>query len=1176
MFLSKIELVGFKSFANKTSLNFDGGITAIIGPNGCGKTNIVDAVRWVLGEQRTSILRSELMENVIFNGSSTRKPLGMAEVSITFQNDKGILPLQYNEITVTRRLYRDGKSEYLINNNLCRLKDISELFADTGIGNNSYSIIELKIVETLLNGTVDERRKLLEEAAGISKYKQRKKETMRKLESVQNDLLRIYDLVNEIEGQVRSLSRQAAKMKRYNKLYQELKELELNFWLLKFSQSNEIITKYEQENAKLLEENQQKKDLLNQILEEVNNFQTMIDSLEGEIENVRYDESQIHKELSELDKKIGLENERVANLNSLEKKLQNEIADTNNLIERFNKTLNELLRLKELKTNETMKLRKESTLLYSSYEQNQKRLAEKRSILNEINHRRIVLERDLKINKLNLDKLISSHNLLDEKMDKISTVIKELELKISEKSKHISALEADVVLISNQVESIRQRISEFEETLQACSESIKIEKEKHNQILLSLKEVQTSLELLKSIFEVDETTKFLIKDSKWNINRTFNLLGEIISIDEQYRVAFDSLLGQYKNIIIVTTENDIEKAKEILLKEHKGKCFFVNLDSIPEIPITKPFYKHPKIIAYASELPNVDSKIRNLLRIVLGDAVIVKDFDDALFVVVNTSCKTAVTLSGEMIVNGIVYKRGSVYHGEGLAIGKIERIRKLEKRYDELVQELKNAESILENLEKENNNKLDELRKQRNLLKQEESKLNQKKSNLNEEKIILERYKQELISKKTVVGEMSEEKNKLTSEINQIRKVLTEMQEKLAEIEKEWQDKDLEFKTLELNFEKENKKYQQLAKELVRLEAEMDGLNKEIQRIENSKKHSENRISSLRLELQKLVNDRNEKIQVIKKLVEDKTLVEEKLKEVKNQKDLLIQKKKELEENMFQQEEHKDSLQKAIERITAKIHQNELERIRHKEIAHSLFAKAMENYQINLNDWILTPNFDSESPEQIDLKISELKKSLNNLGNVNFLALEEYEEKSERLEHYKNQIKDLVNSEKSLKEALKEIDETAEKKFLQTFRQVNENFNQVFQELFGKDSFAELVINDNDPLESDIEIRVKPAGKKVHSIETLSQGEKTLTVLSLLFALYLVKPSPFCILDEVDAPLDDANVDRFLRLIKKFSQEVQFILITHNKRTMEFANMLYGVTMADDGVSKILSVKFVE
>ncbi|MFN3781457.1 MAG: chromosome segregation SMC family protein, partial [Candidatus Kapaibacteriota bacterium] len=563
------------------SLNFDGGITAIIGPNGCGKTNIVDAVRWVLGEQRTSILRSELMENVIFNGSSSRKPLGMAEVSITFQNDKGILPIQYNEITVTRRLYRDGKSDYLINNNLCRLKDITELFADTGIGHNSYSIIELKMVETLLNGTVEERRKLLEEAAGISKYKQRKKETVRKLESVQNDLLRIYDLVNEIEGQVRSLSRQAAKMRKYNRLYQELKELELNFWHLKFIQSNEIVNQYEEENAKLLEENQQKKDLLNQILEEIDNLQTKIDSLETELENVRFEESQIFKKLSELEKKIGVENERVANLNSLEKKLQSETTDTNNLIRRFNTTLNELLRLKELKTNELMKLRKESTILYSYYEQNQKRLLEKRSLLNEINDRRIVLSRDLKIYKLNLDKLLSSLNLIDEKKDKISSAIKELELKISEKSKYSSVLEEEVVVTSNQVEVIKQRISEFEEALQASSESLKNEKEKHNQILISLKEVQTSLELLKSIFEVDETTKFLIKDSEWKKDRTFNLLGEIISIDEQYRVAFDSLLGQYKNIILVQSENDIQKAREILLKEHKGKCLFVNFNCIP-------------------------------------------------------------------------------------------------------------------------------------------------------------------------------------------------------------------------------------------------------------------------------------------------------------------------------------------------------------------------------------------------------------------------------------------------------------------------------------------------------------------------------------------------------------------------------------------------------------------
>lgn len=1176
MFLSKIELVGFKSFANKTSLNFDGGITAIIGPNGCGKTNIVDAVRWVLGEQRTSILRSELMENVIFNGSSTRKPLGMAEVSITFQNDKGVLPIQYNELTITRRLYRDGKSEYLLNNNLCRLKDISELFADTGIGHNSYSIIELKMVESLLNGTVEERRKLLEEAAGISKYKQRKKETTRKLETVQNDLLRIYDLVNEIEAQVRSLSRQATKMRKYNKLYQELKELELNSWFLKFSHSNEIITKLEEENIKISLETQQKRELLDQILEELSNLQFQIDDLESELENVRYEESQIHRELSELEKKVGLENERIVNLNSLEKKLQNEINDIGNMIERYNKTLSELRRLEELKLNESSKIDLEINEIYLSYEKNQKQLQEKRYFLSDINDKRIVLDRDIKVTKLNLDKLISSLNQLEEKKARILSAINELELKISEKSKYISALEIEVASIYNQVETTRQQISDFEEALQTSNDILKNEKDKYNQIMLSLKEVQTSLELLNSIFEVDETTKFLIKDSEWKADREFNLLGEIIPIEEQYRVAFDSLLGQFKNVIMVQTQNDILRAKEILSKEHKGKCFFVALDSIPESSIEIHFQKHPKIIAFACELPNVDNKIRNLLRILLGDSAIVKNFDDALDVARELSLNTVVTLSGEMIVNGIVYKRGSVYQGEGLAIGKLERIKKLETKYIQLVQELKNAEIIIDNLEKENKNKFNEFRKQKNLLMEEENKLNKKKSILNDEKIIFERLKQELISKQGILNEIDDEKNKISNEISLAKKVLNEKQEKLVEIEKIWQDQKLELKALETNYEKENQRYQELEKESVRLKTEIEGLNKEKQRLKNSEKQNENRISTLCLELRKLERERNEKFQLLNNLNEDRNRVENKLKEVISKKNLLIEKKKELEENLTQQEEHKESIQKAIEKTTAKLHQNELEITRHKEIAHSLFAKAMENYQVNLNDWVLSFDYENVSSEQIDLKISELKKSLNSLGNVNFLALQEYEEKNERLEHYKKQIKDLVNSEKSLKEALKEIDDTAEKKFLQTFTQVNENFNKVFKELFGSDSFAELVINDNDPLESDIEIRVKPAGKKVHSIETLSQGEKTLTVLSLLFALYLVKPSPFCILDEVDAPLDDANVDRFLTLLKKFSKDVQFILITHNKRTMEFANLLYGVTMADDGVSKILSVKLVE
>ncbi len=377
-------------------------------------------------------------------------------------------------------------------------------------------------------------------------------------------------------------------------------------------------------------------------------------------------------------------------------------------------------------------------------------------------------------------------------------------------------------------------------------------------------------------------------------------------------------------------------------------------------------------------------------------------------------------------------------------------------------------------------------------------------------------------------------------------------------------------------YQSEQTKFRDIEKQLVKVNTELEGLLKEIQRIENSRMHQQTKLVKLKEEYSKLISEKQEKTNQLVEMSKQIEQVEQSLEKVKQRKGYLQQQKRELEELLFKQEEYKEQIQNALEKLTAKVYQNEIEIARQKEIAHSLFTKALENYQVNLNDYLLSSNLEGMESKEIEFKIAELRKSLASLGNVNFLALQEYEEQKSRLELYRTQIEDLVQSEKSLKQALKEINETAEKRFLETFEQVNQNFGKVYQELFGRDSFAELVIDYENPLDSDIEIKVKPAGKKVNSIETLSQGEKTLTVLSLLFALYLVKPSPFCILDEVDAPLDDANVDRFLNLLKRFSKDVQFILITHNKRTMEFANTLYGVTMAEDGISKVLSVKLVE
>lgn len=1176
MFLSKIELIGFKSFANKTVLYFNGGITAIVGPNGCGKTNIVDAVRWVLGEQKTSLLRSEVMENVIFNGSATRKPLGMAEVSITFQNDKGVLPTQFSEVTITRKLFRDGKSEYYINNNQCRLKDISDLFIDTGIGHNSYSIIELKMIETLLNGSLEERRRLLEEAAGIAKYKQRKKETTKKLESVQSDLLRIYDLVNEIEHQVRSLSKQAAKTKRYNKIHQELKTLELDYWLYHFRKANDLILKLEEENKKLLLEKGENQRKLEEINKEIETLQSEIEELGFLLENIRNEENDIFKKYSSVQNQINLEQEKVYSLNSSIKRIDLELIEINKLLEKFNNTLNELVKLRSEKNEQLEKTKTELTSLENLYKEVENKLNEQRELFQILNEKLVGIEKDLKYDKLSLDKLISGQSKLVSDKEKLLMSYNELNTNRIQKKSLIEKAKTEIDDLIKELNNLNSRINLLQEEIQKEKEQLSELQAKKSEYQLSIKEVNTSLEFLKSIFEVDESTGYLLKESNWNKEKKHFLLGEILAVDEQFRVAYDSLLGEFKNIVLVESEEEIEEAKEILVKERKGKCFFVSLDKVTDENIEFPKFEHSKVIAFASELPNVEKKIRNILKIILGNSVIVKDFDDAKEILEKFPVQAVVTLSGELVWGGHIQRRGSILHKEGLAIGKLDRIKKLERRKEELSNELNLVEAKISGIDKElaeNSLTLTEMLKLKSNL---ENRLTQKKFVLNKEEVILEQIEKELKSIQNSIENKEVEVQKYNEDIKQLQDSISEKERIYNEIKTQVDDEGRKLADFQSRNIDEQNKIRDLEKKVVQLTTELSSLEKEILRIENSRNHNQKKLEKLLKDKEDNQKEVEMKNGIISRLFSQSNALESNLNEIKIRKEEVIKKIKELEDLEFQQNAYKERIQNTISQILSKLHQNEIEIARQKEVSHSYFSKALENYEINLNNYVLSAHIEEGDLNEIENKISTLKKSLASLGNVNFLALQEYESQRERLELYKNQIDDLVKSEKSLKEALREINETAEKKFLDTFKLVNENFNKVFKELFGPESFAELVIDFENPLDSDLEIRVKPSGKKINSIETLSQGEKTLTVLSLLFALYLVKPSPFCILDEVDAPLDDANVDRFLNLLKRFSNEVQFIIITHNKRTMEFANSLYGVTMAEDGISKVLSVKLVE
>ncbi len=1175
MFLSKIELIGFKSFANKTTFKFNGGITAIVGPNGCGKTNVIDAVRWVLGEQKTSLLRSEIMENVIFNGSATRKPLGMAEVSITFENNKNILPTHFTQVTISRRLFRDGDSHYLLNNTPCRLKDINELLMDTGVGPNSYSIIELKMIETLLNGNIEERRRLLEEAAGITKFKFRRKETSKNLSSVQTDLIRVYDVVQEIEQQVQTLSRQAAKTRRYNKLHDRLKNLELSLWKTQFQQSALELNKIDSTISDLLNEKVKLLTNLESVQVEIQDLEGKIDALEEQIDEIRENESAVFKKYSDVQNRIALNQSKISNAQEKQNRLNTEIEETKKLISRLRTNISKLESIESEKQVELQNLQNEFEQMQSHYEIDAESIKRWKEVLDSKKAKIIEIENKIKFQKLSLSKAIARLEEIANQKSRVATEIDEFNAKIEGFKKQDSEIQEK---IQGEEEILKERDSQleiFRDQLEALSRKIDQNRSVLNDKKIALKEVTTTLDFLNSIFEVDESTRFLIRESDWKQTRKYYLLGEILSIDENLRVAFDSLLGEFKNIIIVEHRDDVAEAIEILRSKHKGKCYFVVLDEVKEAGSIRDLPKDSKIIGFASEIPNVEPKIRTVLRAIVGDYVIVKDFGVATQIAQTGHFPVVVTLQGEIIRNGIVQKRGSILQKEGISIGKLDRIAKLASKKRTLDSEISNLNDNLLSLESKRvdlENSIANLSKEIKISEERLRKLDESKQ---QNELQIQRLQFKVESKAQELAEIDTENDLLNKDSQEIQNELLNLEQSLSELRKDYENEKNDFELYSGKFDKQLDVLRALEKQIAVIQTEIGNIKKEIARLSNTKANQEEKLDAFRKEMQSSTAEVASLSKLNVELQKEIELLSDELTDVKAKKEYLIAEKHRLDDLLSQQNAFKENIHNRIERFTQQIHQLELEKAKLSETSHSVFQKAIESYGINLNamDFEQPEEF---NPEEVATEIQRLRNSLSSMGNINFLALQEYEEQNQRLQFYRTQIDDLTKSEKSLREALQEINSTAEERFFQTFSLVNQNFNKVFTELFGGDSFAELVIDKENLLESDIEIRAKPPGKRLHSIETLSQGEKTLTALSFLFAIYLVKPSPFCILDEVDAPLDDANVERFLNLLNTFSKDVQFILITHNRRTMEFADVLYGITMADDGVSKVLSVKLVE
>lgn len=1177
MYLSKLEVFGFKSFAQKISLTFDSGLTSIVGPNGCGKTNVVDAIRWALGEQRPTMLRSDKMEDVIFNGTKNRKPLSIAEVSITIENTKGILPSEYTEVVVTRRVYRSGESEYFLNKTLCRLKDIRDLFMDTGMGSDAYSVIELKMVETILSENAEDRRRLFEEAAGVTKYKHRRKEAYRKLESVQHDLTRVSDIVREVQKAVNSLERQAHKARRYNEYAKQVHTIETTLLAREYaSVVTRIAPLQDQLNLAVTEKSK--------INVELSQEETFLDVLRSEMDDLEQRMSELQSAYSDQQVKVHQSERTIAtsterrrslgvNIERYEKEKiqirhQEEVLSLRQ--EELQVKLEEV-RQKVVGAEETYQQKKADLDRFegqlnekkAEMKRHQERVIELLQEVSELRNR----ESQAKARKDNLkgriDYTSDENQLAKEEIEKNSELVlhltsedKELRRNHAEAEVRVHQMEARKVELQQELEVLRDRDFELRSTIDRK---------------------QAKLDFLKGLVEnfdgYSEGARFLITSGDWK-SIVETTVGEAASVDPRYRIAVESALGEASGYVIVATIDHAYAAIEYLKKHQKGKATFICLDRLPRLMAHRPLYTDPGVIGWASSLVHTDDRFRELYRVLLDDTLVVTDVDVARQMVGRDKDIRCVTLEGEIVTNKGVLRGGSVRQDEGGHIGgrtqlgeMAEEIRGFERQRERLLAEVEAKNDEMARIDVRH--LLDEAR----VLEQEMTSVEIRIAQLEFEK---KRALETIERNEAEAQKLESEIEVLMDELNSLGPAVVDVEKQRTEAERLSGATASELETMEALWSE----YAQIANEA---NVQVLSFKGEERSIQQDIDHTTATLGSLTATFEQRTGDILVARQEIENLTTEMIETEDVLAAAREELRLLSEKKKEME--------------KEVAGKRGQVHEIDL-KLKDERLRHEGSLKAAHDLEFKIQELTMKgENLKSRAKEEFDLDLQlqtfedndtfdfsaareearTLKEKIRALGPVNFAAFDEYKSEKERLDFVNAQKKDLVESEHTLMTTIEEINATAQRQFLDTFSKIRGNFITTFKGLFDEGDECDLRLEpDVDPLEARIEITAKPRGKRPTSIDLLSGGEKTLTAIALLFAIYLVKPSPFCILDEVDAPLDDTNIDRFTRILRKFSDNTQFIVVTHNKRTMEAANALYGVTMEEEGVSKLVSVRFNE
>jgi len=1169
--LKSLEIKGFKSFADKTIVNFDDNVTGIVGPNGCGKSNIVDSIRWVIGEQKISHLRSENLDSLVFNGSKSRSASGLAEVSLTFENTRNLLPTEFTTVTITRKFYKSGESEYRLNDVQCRLKDIQNLFMDTGISTDSYAIIELGMVDDLIKDKENSRRRMLEQAAGISIYKTRKKEAKLKLDATEQDIARIEDLLFEINNQLKTLENQAKKAEKYYEVKKEYREVSVELAKAALESFNvtykELNTQHEIETDKRIkleaeiatDEAALEQDKL-VFIEKEKELQAMQHTFNEMLQHLRTKENEKNlaaQRLDHLKEREAVLQDFLQKAEGQQQGIEESIAFTGSQLEEEANNLEgmneQLLQLRnEMDAKRVVMDEKRIALdaLRSGYQQVQR---------NQFEAEKKVVIADTSIQNLSRaaqqidDDKVQRDNQRKHLADDLHLRERELNIKrtdLDQLQKHQDYTKDQILQTQGLLETLRSKLAD---------ESRKLDSKKNEHDLLK--------SLIDSMEGYPDSVKFLHNNQGWN--HTAPILSDIIYVKEEYRTAVENVLEPYLSYYVVNNLQEGLQAVHLLDEHKKGKANFFLLDKLNESPAeVHDLSSLPGVIS-ALDVIEADEKYMGLARHLLSNVIIAEN-EEALQ---NSNGLVVIEKSGRYVKGKYSLTGGSVGLFEGKKIGRAKNLEKLQEeilsqnavvellkeeiqeRHNEVIafnedlreSAVKNTEIEIQELTNQVfslHNKLENLHALQNQSqhRQEElhSQIQQTQNSVEATRNDLKWLSEELVVQAARLSEgeqvfKNEEGfyNEANRQYNEFNLLVTRQQSKIAALKQELDFKNNQLSELKQQIENNTSQLSDSRQQIEQCIEQLEQVEDELFNMMKSKDDEERKLNEADQAYYNFRNELSEKESMLRHKVKDKDLVEHFLAEIKD-----------------------------------KLNDVKLQLAGMKERLHVEF-------RIQLEDILDEARVNEMTVNELQEKTDRMKKRLENIGEVNPTAIEAFTEMKKRYEFILEQKNDLVSAKESLLQTIQEVEATANQKFLETFHLVRDNFQKVFQTLFTEDDQCDLILENPENLaETGIDVIAKPKGKRPSSLTQLSGGERTLTATALLFAIYLIKPAPFCILDEVDAPLDDANVGKFTNMIREFSGNSQFIIVTHNKMTMSAVDVIYGVTMQEPGVSRLVPVDF--